>query len=63
MNEERKTSKINQLFETELRVANIGLDSFYKDLDKQKVKVIHLDWRPVAGGNKKMASLLSRLKK
>lgn len=56
-------SKINELFNKELKVVNMGLESFYKDLEKQNVKVIHMNWRPLAGGNKKMASLLSKLKK
>ena len=55
-------SKINELFKTDLKVVNIGLESFYNDLKKQEVPVIHVNWRPSAGGNKKMASLLSRLK-
>jgi hypothetical protein len=29
-----------------LKVINIGLESFAWDLDKQGVKVVHLDWRP-----------------
>ncbi len=55
-------NKINELFNQELKVVNIGLESFYKDLKDQDFKAIHVKWRPVAGGNKKMASLLSRLK-
>ncbi|SDY76625.1 hypothetical protein SAMN05660462_00834 [Proteiniborus ethanoligenes] len=55
-------SNINKLFKEELKVVNIGLESFYNDLKKQKVSAIHVNWRPAAGGNKKLASLLSRLK-
>jgi hypothetical protein len=55
-------SKVNELFKTELKVVNIGLESFYDDLKEQGVPVIHVNWRPTAGGNKKLASLLSRLK-
>ncbi len=55
-------SKINELFKTDLKVINIGLESFYSDLKKQEVPVVHVNWRPTAGGNKKLASLLSRLK-
>ncbi len=54
--------KINQLFQGELSVINMGLESFYKDLKAQEVDVIHMDWRPRAGGNAKMLSLLDRLK-
>ncbi|MGI5998534.1 MAG: fdrA domain protein [Lutispora sp.] len=54
--------KVNELFKEELKVINMGLGSFANDLKSQDVAVIHVDWRPVAGGNKKMASLLSKLK-
>lgn len=55
-------SKVNELFNKELKVINVGLESFYKDLKTQEIKAIHVDWRPTAGGNKKLSSLLSRLK-
>lgn len=54
-------SNISKLFNSELKVINIGLESFYEDFKKQEVKAIHVDFRPTAGGNKKMASLLSKL--
>ena len=54
--------KVNELFKQELKVINLGLRSFATDLKSQNVEVVHVDWRPVAGGNKKMASLLSKLK-
>lgn len=53
---------INELFRKELSVVNIGLESFYNDLKSQNKKAVHLDWKPPAGGNKKMANLLSKLK-
>ncbi|MGL5257208.1 MAG: fdrA domain protein [Proteocatella sp.] len=55
---EKKYSLLNK----NLKIINIGLESFYKDLKSQKQDVVHLDWRPTAGGNKKLASMLSRLK-
>ena len=55
-------SKVNKLFKSELEVINIGLESFFNELKEQEVKVVHVDWKPSAGGNKKMASMLSRLK-
>ncbi len=55
-------SNINKLFGQELKVVNIGLESFYNDLKKQKISATHVNWRPAAGGNKKLSSLLSRLK-
>ncbi len=55
-------SNINKLFNSELKVINIGLENFYQDMKKQEVEVINVDFRPTAGGNKKMASLLSKLR-
>ncbi|ABR46913.1 conserved hypothetical protein [Alkaliphilus metalliredigens QYMF] len=55
-------SNINKLFKKQLKVINIGLESFHQDLKKQGVQSIHVDWRPTAGGNKKMVGLLARLK-
>lgn len=55
-------TKVNDLFNKELKVINIGLQSFSEDLRKQEVKAVHVDWRPTAGGNKKMQDLLSKLK-
>lgn len=54
--------KVNELFKEELKVVNMGLRSFANDVKSQNVPVIHVDWRPVAGGNKKLTSLLSKLK-
>jgi hypothetical protein len=55
-------SKIGELFRQELKVINVGLESFYSDLKRQKVEVIQVNWRPPAGGNKKLISLLNKLK-
>lgn len=55
-------SKINDLFKQELCVINMGLRSFADDLKGQGVKAVHVDWRPTAGGNARMESLLNRLK-
>ncbi|MBB6216901.1 hypothetical protein HNQ80_003006 [Anaerosolibacter carboniphilus] len=56
-------AKLSELFKEEVKVINMGLESFAKDLKQQKVEVIHVAWKPPAGGNAKMASLLSKLKK
>jgi len=54
-------SKINELFDSELKVINLGLESFSDDLKLQKKAVVHVEWRPVAGGNKKLSSILNQL--
>ncbi len=41
---------------------NIGLDSFTEALIDQESQVVHMDWRPVAGGNEKLAGILERMK-
>jgi FdrA protein len=46
---------------TELQVINVGLESFAQDLKAQGVAVVHLDWRPPAGGNARLAALLAML--
>lgn len=55
-------SKLNELFEKELVVVNFGIESFYQDLKSQDVETVHVDWKPAAGGNKKLAAMLDLLK-
>lgn len=55
-------TKLISLFRKELVVVNMGLESFYNDLKAQKIKTIQMAWRPRAGGNARMLSLLDRLK-
>jgi len=55
-------SKINELFAGELKIVNLGIASFYHDLAKQGEQAVQVAWKPPAGGNKKMADLLKRLK-
>ncbi len=54
--------KLNELFQKELVVVNFGIDSFYEDLKSQKVQAAQVDWKPAAGGNKKLAGMLDLLK-
>ncbi len=53
--------KINDLFKQDLVVINMGLESFAEQLRKEKVKVLQMNWKPPAGGNKKLVSLLAKL--
>ena len=41
---------------------NIGLESFTESLLEQESRVVHVDWKPVAGGNEKLAAILERMK-
>jgi FdrA protein len=44
-------------------VINVGVETFAASLAAQGVEVAQVAWRPPAGGNEKMASLLSRMKR
>jgi FdrA protein len=41
---------------------NVGLESFADSLTGQGAQVIHVDWKPVAGNNEKLASILERMR-
>ena len=50
-----------ELLQSRPRVINLGLVVFAIDLDAQDVDVVHVDWRPPAGGDEDLARLLSML--
>ncbi len=41
---------------------NVGLESFTDSLRAQGAEVVQVDWRPPAGGDKRLAGLLARLR-
>jgi FdrA protein len=45
-----------------LEAVNIGLELFHDSLVEQGATAVHVDWRPPAGGNEKLAGILRRLK-
>ena len=49
------------LLQSPVRVVNIGLEGFFHDLEQQGVEVVDVDWSPPAGGDPKLAELLSKL--
>ena len=52
---------IKELLEGSLKVVNIGLESFEAELSAQGVEVVQVEWSPPAGGDPKLADLLSKL--
>jgi hypothetical protein len=60
---EMDVKEINQLFSKELVVVNMGLDAFADNLGREGVKVVRMDWKPPAGGNKRLISLLEKLER
>ncbi len=52
---------IENLFNQALQVINLGLDVFALDLQAAGVPVVHVDWRPPAGGDPRLLGLLASL--
>lgn len=52
---------VSDLFKKELKVINIGLLSFKESLEKEGFKVVHLDWKPPAGGDEEALNALKKL--
>ena len=44
-----------------LRVINIGLEDFARDLREAGVEVVQVDWRPPTGGDPRLAAILAGL--
>lgn len=53
--------KILSLFRSELVVVNVGPRSFAEVLEKQGYKTVQVDWKPAAGGDKRMQEMLEYL--
>ena len=45
-----------------LAAINVGLESFAESLTAQGAPVIHVDWRPAAGGNERLMAILERMR-
>ncbi len=54
-------ANVNALFGAELSAVNIGLESFAENLVKAGGRVVHVDWRPPAGGDAKAIAALDSL--
>jgi FdrA protein len=52
----------DSLVNAPLKVINMGLPSFAESLRQQDVPVLHVDWRPPAGGDKKLLEVLRKLR-
>ncbi len=53
--------KILELFNSELKVINIGLEIFKSDLESQKVPVVQVSWRPYPKLEKEYEDILSKI--
>jgi len=54
-------TKLKDFFGKKVKVINLGIPSFADDLRKQGVETVHVEWRPPAGGNRKLQALLAKI--
>jgi FdrA protein len=52
-----------EILKKPLKTINVGLESFAENITAQEIPVVHVDWRPPAGGNEKLMGILERMKK
>lgn len=50
-----------KIFDEELKVLNIGLESFYLALKDQGVKALHVEWRPPVKLEKEIEDILGKI--
>ncbi|MGQ0601206.1 MAG: acyl-CoA synthetase FdrA [Anaerolineales bacterium] len=50
-------------FTDPLAAINVGVESFYESLKGQGVQCVHVEWKPPAAGNERLASILAKMKK
>jgi FdrA protein len=58
---EKKSVNQKTILTENLKVVNIGISTFAEDLRSQGVDVVHVDWKPPAGGDVEMLKLLEKL--
>lgn len=56
-----EVNKTLELFAAGPKVINLGLASFADDLQRSGAEVVHVDWRPPAGGDPKLLDALESL--
>jgi FdrA protein len=61
VNTSKPISTPSDLLEQTPVIINVGLEGFSEEMQTRGVKVVHVDWRPPAGGDPELADLLSRL--
>lgn len=53
---------MENLFKSELKVINMGLEEFANTLKERGTQAIHVRWQPPAMGDDSLLSLLDKLK-
>jgi len=57
------SAAVDEMLNTMPRVINVGLESFNEPIIKYGGQSIQFNWKPVAGGNKKLIKILNALRK
>jgi hypothetical protein len=55
-------NRINELWKDKVQVISMGLKSFTDSMSEQGAGVIHVDWRPPAGGDRRAIAALDALR-
>ena len=63
MSESMNVEPITNLFKQDLKVLNLGLESFAENLRANGAEAVQLAWKPPAGGNKAMLEALERIER
>ena len=53
--------KTDELLQSDVKVINVGLREFARDLERSGTPVIHVDWSPPPVLDPRIASLLAKL--
>lgn len=53
--------RTQQLFNERLNIINVGLERFSNSVKEQEVPAIQVDWKPPAGGNRRLMEILEKL--
>jgi len=54
---------VNELFNSQLKSINLGLESFYDAMKDQGIPAVHVEWKPPAGGDNRLMDILAMLNK
>ena len=61
MDNDKLITNTQKLFGGKLKVINVGLPHFADTLRMQGVEVEQVEWKPAAGGDKELVSLLDAM--
>ncbi len=59
---ESREMPVIRRFSEPLATINVGVETFYESLKAQGAEAIQVDWRPPAGGNEDLMSILEKMR-